>query len=234
MRKLLLIFLVAFTASLTLVGQNNLSNRQTNRSSQTKTWREELGYGMFAINIENPNGIRQRTIYRACISCRGCMQCGNCYGMKVCPLCNGQGYIITAGYGNYLPCAMCQQTGKCGICKGTGKCACTNYDYPGYMPGSTTAIGPDGQIIYSDSNSGSSSSGSSSRSSSGSSSSNTCPKCGGRKFESTSYRYAAASTYGWAQPYHNYTGTECPYCGYATEHYHNPCTECRGYGHIRR
>lgn len=210
------------------------SNKNNNSSRTIQTWREELGYGMFAINQGNPNGARQRTIYRACIACRGSVLCRNCSGMKMCTICNGHGGIITAGYGNYLPCVACGQTGRCVVCHGTGKCACANSDYPGYMPGSTVFIGPDGKVIYNsrdiDSGSSSSSSSSSSRSSSRSFR-GTCPKCGGRRYESRSYQYAAASSSGWMPPYHNSGGNSCPYCNYQTNHYHYPCSECRGYGH---
>lgn len=213
----------------------NNSNRRNDKSNRSvQTWREELGYGMFAINQGDPNGVRQRTIYRACVACRGSVLCGNCHGMKMCTICNGQGGIITAGYGNYLPCAACGQTGRCGVCHGTGKCVCANSDYPGYMPGSTIVVGPDGKVIYNsrDYDSGSSSSASSSsRSSSHSSSRGTCSKCGGRRYESTSYQYAAGSSSGWMPPYHNSASNTCPYCNYKTDHYHYPCTECRGYGH---
>lgn len=211
----------------------NNSNRNNNNSGSIQTWREELEYGMFAINKGNPNGARQRTIYRACVACRGSARCGNCFGNGTCTICGGRGGIITAGYGNYIPCAACVQTGRCGVCKGTGKCVCANSEYPGYMPGSTIMVGPDGKVIYNsrDYSGGFSSSASSSRSSSRSSSGGTCSKCGGRRFQSTPYRYAPASASGWMQPYHSYSGDSCPYCNTKTEHYHHPCTECRGYGH---
>lgn len=212
---------------------NNSNKRNDNSNRSVQTWREELGYGMFAINQGDPNGARQRTIYRACVACRGSVLCGNCRGTRMCTICNGQGGIITAGYGRYLPCAACGQTGRCGVCHGTGKCVCANSEYPGYMPGSTIVVGPDGKVIYNsrDYDSGSSSSASSSRSSSHSSSRGTCSKCGGRRYESTSYQYAAASSSGWMPPYHNSGGDSCPYCNYKTDHYHYPCSECRGYGH---
>lgn len=199
-----------------------------NSGTPTKTWREDLGYGMFAINKLDNNGVRFRTIFRPCSACRGTTMCGNCYGTKVCTICRGRGGIITAGYGTYIPCAACGGGGMCGICKGTGKCVCSNYEYPGYMPGSTLVMSPDGKVIHNsrDYGSGSSSYGASSGSSGGS-----CPKCGGRKYDSTPYQYAAASASGWAQPYHNSAGYSCPYCDGTTDHYHYPCSECRGFGH---
>lgn len=205
-------------------------NQYANNSNRSiKTWREELGYGMFAINQGDPNGARQRTIYRMCSACRGTVLCGNCHGTKICTICNGRGGIVSAGYGTYIPCMACGQTGKCGVCHGTGKCVCSNSEYPGYMPGSTIVIGPDGKVIYNSrdyDSSSSSSSSSSSRSSRG-----TCSKCGGKRYESTAYQYAAASSSGWAQPYHNTSGSSCPYCSRKTDHYHYPCSECRGFGH---
>lgn len=206
-------------------------NRNSNSGTPAKTWRENLGYGMFAINKLDNNGVRSRTIYRPCNVCHGTTKCGNCYGTGLCTICGGRGGIVTAGYGTYIPCAACGCTGRCGICKGAGKCACTNYEYPGYMPGSTIIIGPDGKVLhnsrdYDNGSSSSYSSGSSSGSSRG-----TCPKCRGRRYESTPYKYAAASTSGWAQPYHNAAGNSCPYCNYSTDHYHYPCTECHGFGH---
>lgn len=62
----------------------------------------------------------------------------------------------------------------------------------------------------------------------------TCTKCGGSGYETARYDHAAASASGWKQPYHNHGGTTCPVCSYKTEHYHYPCTECFGYGHIRK
>jgi len=61
-----------------------------------------------------------------------------------------------------------------------------------------------------------------------------CSKCGGRGYERTSYQYAAASSSGWMPPYHNSGGGSCPYCNYKTDHYHYPCSECRGYGQTKK
>lgn len=212
---------------------NGDSEKAVNTNYSGKTWREDLGNGMFAIYQGNPKGPYQRTIYRACSTCRGSVVCPNCHGTTNCLICNGQGGIVTSGYGRYIPCAACNQSGKCGICHGSGKCVCANFEYPGYMPGSTIVVGPDGKVYYNsrDYDGGSSSSSSSSQSPSKSSSRGVCPKCGGRKYESTSYEYAAASAHGWAQPYHNDLGDKCPYCGYASDHYHYPCSECHGFGH---
>lgn len=206
-------------------------NVNGNLGNPVKTWREDLGYGMFAINKLDNNGVRFRTIYRPCNVCHGTTKCGNCYGTGLCTICGGRGGIITAGYGTYIPCAACGCTGKCGICKGAGRCVCTNYEYPGYMPGSTIIIGPDGKVLHNSRDYDSGSSSSYSSGSSSGSSRGTCPKCGGRRYESTPYQYAAASAAGWAQPYHNAAGNSCPYCNYSTDHYHYPCSECHGFGH---
>lgn len=219
---------------------NNYANNNANRSNNIsngsgRRWREDAGYGMFYDCQEMNGGMISKTLYGRCTACRGTSACGGCYGTAVCSICQGRGGIITAGYGNYIPCAACYQSGRCQICKGTGKCVCASSDFPGYVPGSNTLYGADGRIISTNSfRSGGSSSSSSSSSSSRSSSHSsrgTCSKCGGRRYESTAYQHAAASGSGWAQPYHNSGGSSCPYCNYKTDHYHYPCTECRGFGH---
>lgn len=208
---------------------DNASNNEAGDINQT--WREDLGNGMFAINHGNPKGAHSRTIYRACSSCHGSAVCPNCHGTLKCTICNGQGGIVTAGYGRFIPCAACNQTGLCGLCHGTGKCVCAKFEYPGYMAGSTLVIGPDGKVAYNSRDYDNGTSSSSSSHSSTRSSGSTCTKCGGRRYESESHEYAAASAHGWAQPYHNDLGSKCPYCGYASDHYHYPCTECHGFGH---
>jgi len=193
-----------------------------------QVWREELGYGMFAINQGDPNGARSRTIYRLCSACRGTTLCGNCYGTARCTLCNGQGYIITAGYGTYLPCAACGQSGRCMVCGGTGRCVCTQYEYPGYMPGSTIVVGVDGQVIsninYGSGSSGSSSSGSSSRSSSGSSkrSGVGCSQC---NYTGVDPSPSGGNLTSWVA-YYNSSGNKCPYCGHYDSHQHARCAHC--------
>jgi len=168
MKNYVLMLFFLLVGSLTINAQSSSGHSHTNQ-----TWREDLGYGMFAINQGDPNGARTRTIYRTCISCQGMVICANCYGTRMCPICQGRGGIITSGYGNYIPCAACGMTGACIVCHGTGKCVCSQYDYPGYMPSSFMAIGADGKVIYSDNyGSGSSSSSSSSSHSSSSGSNN--------------------------------------------------------------
>lgn len=219
-------------------GSGNNSNRnyqaqyhQNSNNNSVRTWREDLDYGGFVIVTQYPDGGRQRVRYRTCPNCWGRQICQMCYGTGLCGLCNGAGGIVSAGYGNYIPCALCNYTGFCSACKGTGKCMCNDYGYPGYVIGSTTMLAPDGTILSSDkSDYGSGSSRSSSRSS-GSSRGGVCSKCGGRQYDSTPHSYAAASTHGWLQPYHHRGGSGCPYCTSGTDHYHYPCTSCRGYGH---
>jgi len=194
--------------------------------SDTKVWREELGYGGFVI-VSDRSGIITRTRYRLCPNCRGTQICASCHGTGQCGLCNGQGGIITPGYGQYIPCYLCRQTGVCNMCKGTGRCFCQISDYPGYVIAGTSTIFPNGEVIsdkvdYNERDSDPRES---------SPSGGTCNKCHGRKYESTPYKHAAASISGWAQPYHNSAGSNCPYCNENSDHYHYPCSECRGFGH---
>lgn len=214
---------------------NTLSNNRSTQSnsSNQKVWREELSMGMFSINEGNPNGARTSTTYGFCNACRGSVRCGNCRGMKSCTLCNGKGGM-TGAYNSFIPCTMCGQTGLCPLCHGTGKCVCSQGKYPGYRAMSTTMIGPDGSIItekFYDEKESSSSSSSSRSSKTRPSTRGTCSKCGGRGFDLEPYKYAPASISGWKQPYHNYTGYNCPYCSYKTDHYHHPCARCFGHGH---
>ena len=193
--------------------------RPNSPSSSKHSWREELGAGMFAINQGDPNGPRARTIYRTCVACRGSSLCGSCSGMKKCAMCNGYGGIVTSAYGTYIPCAACGQTGHCPMCGGTGKCVCYNYDYPGYMPSSTVIVDASGQVLYNSHDYGSLSSPSNRRY-------GKCSKCNGRKYESTPYKYAAASASGARAVYHHSDGSTCPFCNWTSDHYHYPCTEC--------
>jgi len=203
---------------------NNSVQQQQKVNVKQQTWREELGYGMFAINIGDPNGARSRTIYRACVACRGSVTCNNCYGSGRCPICNGRGGIVSAGYGNYYPCMSCGQSGRCCICKGTGKCACSNYEYPGYMPGSTMVVDARGQIIYnSGSYSGDSSVDTHSSSSSRSNSSSSCYKCHGTGVDPS--QSSGGNMSQWVAHY-NSSGSKCPYCGGYNEHWHTKCAHC--------
>ena len=204
---------------------------KNSNSAREQTWREELPGGMFAIYKGDPNGVYSRTIWGMCSMCRGTTSCANCMGTGYCTICRGQGGIITAGYGTYIPCSACGQTGRCAICQGTGKCICHQFGYPGYKPYSTMVIGPNGVIS---SGSGVNSGDGSPAGNSAGSSYNSCPTCGGRKYQLKAYRYAAASASGWAQPYHHYGGEGCPYCNEVIKHYHYPCNTCHGHGTVKR
>ena len=203
----------------------NNSNSQSYQSEK-RTWREDLGYGMFAINVEQ-HGTRSRTIYRMCPSCRGSQMCMNCMGMRQCTICQGRGGIVTSGYGRYIACTACNMTGACSICKGTGKCICTNYEYPGYVPGSTMLIGANGQVIHSDTYSYSNNGGSSSSSSSSHSSSSGggCSKCGGTGVDPSPFFGGNPSRSSWLA-YTNGSDEICPHCHRSGFHTHNRCASC--------
>lgn len=206
--------------------QNYYANnsKSSNRSNGTnKKWREDLGYGLFAINEGDPNGTHIRTVYRTCVACRGTATCQNCYGTGYCTICGGQGYITTAGYGSTMLCMACNSTGKCRLCNGTGKCACSKSDYPGYMPSQTTTYGYDGKPMYDSGVYGSGSSGSSSSSSRSSSSSSRCYKCHGTGVDPTPL--TGNSMPQW-YAYTNSLGSKCPYCSETTSHHHDRCSVC--------
>lgn len=143
--------------------------QKSNFDDSDREWREDKGYGMFAIN-KIRNGMRTETIYSRCYACRGSVLCGNCKGLKICTICQGRGGIVTSGYGNYIPCSSCGQTGRCRICKGSGKCVCSSSDYPGYVASMSTLYDSNDRILntmsYSNHESQSSSSSSVSSSSS--------------------------------------------------------------------
>ncbi|MDE6266762.1 MAG: hypothetical protein K2M07_05365 [Muribaculaceae bacterium] len=196
-------------------------NRQDNNGG-VKTWREELGYGGFVIVKKFPNGYIMRTRYRFCPNCNGTRVCGNCHGTGACPICNGNGGIISAGYGNYYPCYSCQTTGRCMFCKGNRGCTtCAGSEYPGYVIGSTSTIAPDGSTTHDrvdyngydhdDKGKGDKPSG------------NVCRKCGGTGVNKTPN--SGGSRPNWVAWY-NKAGTECPYCGRYTAHYHDRCASC--------
>lgn len=147
--------------------------------------------------------------------------CHACMGSKKCNICQGTGnayWIIN----RYHPCSACAATpGTCTTCQGTGYTSFTKTWKPGEAEAYLQAR-REVEAQYRQ-NGGSSS---------GSTGGGTCPRCGGRGFSGTSYEYAAASTSGWMQPYHHRGGSGCPHCSSARDHYHYPCTECHGYGHL--
>lgn len=218
---------VKFSGTGTSVNKKANNNYQQQRGSNMQVWREELGYGMFAINRGNPNGARSRTIYRLCVACRGSVTCGACYGMGRCMICNGQGGIVTSGYGTYIPCTACGMTGACKLCGGSGKCACALTDYPGYMPSSASLIDAQGRVVANNSYSTGSSSGgsgsSSSSSSNSSGSSGSCFRCHGTGVDPS--KSSGGNLSSWVAHY-NSSGSKCPYCGAYDEHWHTKCPHC--------
>ena len=188
-----------------------------------KIWRKDAGYGMIYVCKEK-NGIRNETLYGLCKMCRGTKICSTCQGSRLCNFCQGKGGIVTSGYGQYLPCTACNRTGSCSLCQGTGRCSCTNYEYPGYNPGSTTLYDINGNIISTTSfTSGSSSSASSESRSSHSSTKSPCSRCHGTGVDPSPSSGGNLSA--WVAHY-NATGETCPYCNRVTEHWHTRCSTC--------
>lgn len=204
---------------------SNTSKHSNNSNQGEKVWKEQLDYGMFAINREK-NGIRNRTVYGPCKMCRGTVICSNCAGMKICMICQGRGGIITSGYGRYIACVACNMTGRCNICQGTGKCPCSKYEYPGYTPGYATIYGVDGSVI-SNTNFGSGGSSSSSRSSSSgssnSSSRSSCSACRGTGVDLSPS--SGGNLTKWVA-HHNSSDQVCPFCNRTYEHWHTRCASC--------
>ncbi len=206
-------------------GTVNNNNSNVNNNSGVQTWREELGYGGFVIVKKFPNGYIMRTRYRICPSCNGTKICGSCHGTGMCSICHGQGGIISAGYGNYYPCYVCQTSGRCMLCKGNRVCStCANQEYPGYAIGSISTIAPDGTTTHDTANYNDYDS-SSRRNNSGGNSNTVkgCSQCGGTGVSKTPNSGGSLSS--WVA-YYNSSGTKCPYCGAYTSHYHDRCSNC--------
>lgn len=207
--------------------KGNTGNKSTQKKTTPKyyhrVWREDIGMGYFAEYEQFTNGIISKTCYSHCLNCHGTTTCSGCSGLRMCKLCFGQGYIITAGYGNYIPCYGCNSTGLCPICKGSGKCVCSTFKYPGYGPYSSTILDPNGKIINHSSYTSGSSRSSSRRDRS---SKNTCSDCGGTGL------WKRGKTPEYAQPasqfvaHYNREGFKCPYCGYYDSHWHSKCITC--------
>ena len=206
---------------------NQYANNSNRNSSSGKRWREGARLGMFYDCQEMKGGMISKTLYGPCSACKGSAVCSGCYGTLKCSVCQGQGGIITAGYGNYLPCTVCNQSGQCRICGGTGKCVCAKSEIPGYTPRSNTLYGADGSIISFNSfkSGGGSSSGSSSSSGSRSSSSSrsSCSRCGGTGVDPTPGYGGGMSSW---LAYHNSHGNDCPYCDHYDSHVHEKCSSC--------
>lgn len=222
-----------YTASRNTTTTNR--NTSNNNNNNKKNFRTDLGNGNYTDYTWGDDGKLYATSH---------MQCLWCHGTKVCGICHGNGGIYGRAYGGtWYPCKSCLGNGVCSNCKGQGyivSVSVTNPDGSGNLVSSNgysvQSLGG-GHIVNSPHSGtsvyegkGSRNSGSSARSSSSSRSS--CPKCHGRRFESTAYDYAAASTSGWMQPYHH-TGGKCSYCSRVGDHYHYPCSECQGHGQIK-
>ena len=217
------------------LAQNNVSQGGSMTSSNDgKTMRIDLSDGSYQINTMNDDGSMDSKHVNVCFAC---------HGSKICQACMGQKGKYMSYSGIYYPCTMCNQTGLCSACKGQGTTTLVTHvdaDGNGYgvssngytmtkTAGGVMVTDPNGRTTAHPSGGGDSSTKRERRSNT--SGRGTCSKCGGKKYESASYNALPASTYGWAQPYHHSGGSGCPYCTSATDHYHAPCTECRGYGH---
>lgn len=208
--------------------KNYNNNNSNNNNGVVKKWREELGYGGFVICTQFVNGSIMRVRYRPCPNCNGSQVCPMCYGQGVCSMCHGQGGIVSAGYGTFIPCALCNRTGRCGHCGGSGRCNCTTMsEYPGYAIGSTSTIMPDGTTNR-ESYEYNNGTGRKSDSYSGNKK-QTCPDCGGtrlwRRGKSPEYAQPNSQLVG----YYNSAGQKCPHCGYVDRHWHSKCATCKHY-----
>lgn len=203
---------------------NNNANNSNQNSNPGRRWREDAGHGMFYDCQEMNGGIVSKTLYATCMACRGSSACGNCHGTATCTICRGRGGITTAGYGRFIPCTACSQSGRCRVCKGSGRCVCSSSDFPGYVAGANTLYAADGRILSTNSfrvGDDSSDSSEPSHSSSSSSSRGSCSNCGGTGVDPTPGGGLAS----WAA-YYNSEGSKCPYCGRYTSHMHDKCASC--------
>lgn len=203
---------------------NQYANNSNRNSNPGRRWREDAGYGMFYDCQEMNGGIVSKTLYATCMACRGSSACGNCHGTATCAICRGRGGITTAGYGRFIPCTACSQSGRCRVCKGSGRCVCSSSDFPGYVAGANTLYAADGRILSTNSfrvGDDSSDSSEPSHSSSSSSSRGSCSNCGGTGVDPTPGGGLAS----WAA-YYNSEGSKCPYCGRYTSHMHDKCASC--------
>ena len=222
-----------FSGSSTAVGNNTMASTQGNSvtvSDNGNTTRIELSGGGYMLNTKNEDGSVNSQTYQPCIIC---------HGSKTCAVCFGQGGVYNRAYNYWTTCTSCGGRKTCNFCNGTGYSTFVSHTdangngYGASNSGYTTTRNAGG-VVVTDPNGrstvhSSGGSGTLERSSS-TKSTTTCSKCNGRKYESTSYQYAAASTSGVRQPYHHSGGTGCPYCNYVTDHYHYPCSNCMGTG----
>lgn len=165
---------------------------------------------------DNGNGTSSTVTKSVCIICKGTGMCDACKFVSIAP-------DVYRGV-----CPMCHNLRVCTKCN--GKRYMMSYGMVDNA-GNGYSIGEDGSVGVSNGRLIGGSSSSSGGSSSGSRS--TCPRCGGKRYQSQAYSYAAASHSGYAQPYHHNGGGGCPYCSSSSDHYHYPCTECAGHGTVR-
>ena len=192
--------------------------------SVARIYRENGNWGIFTMVTEFKNGYKQRVGYVKCLSCRGSTVCNPCGGTGYCSLCRGKGGNVTPGYGNYIPCTVCNQTGRCRVCNGTGNCFCKKGEYPGYKISTISLFDQNGRVVssfnsrdYNDSDDSSPSPSPRPRSS------ERCYKCGGTGIDpDTSAEGGLTSWYG----YYNHSENKCPYCKKYGAHSNSRCAHC--------
>ncbi len=212
--------------------QSNNNNSNNKSKNDSKNIHVDLPNGGYTDYHWDDEGTLYTTTVTPCIWCKGTKMCFYCNGSKTQFL-----------YGMWSVCKGCNGLGLCTHCNGQGHTTSYSVTDTG---GNTNLMTSDGYMAYGNAGGAivtrlngkvsaysSGSGGGSSKSSSGSSRTQ-CPKCNGRKYETTAYTYAAASASGWAQPYHHTGIGSCPYCNRQSSHYHYPCTECSGHGRVKR
>lgn len=177
----------------------------TNGNNSARTYRQNVTQYGYQEVTEYQNGSKLVAFYGMCQACAG---------TRVCQICQGQGGIVTAGYGNYIVCVYCGQTGICPQCRNTG----------GYALRDSRLYDANGREIYVPRGSYSSSSTSTTTTStSRSTSSGSCSRCGGTGVDPTANSGGSLSS--WVA-YYNTSGTQCRYCNSYTGHYHDRCSSC--------
>ncbi|MCM1504672.1 MAG: hypothetical protein NC127_05700 [Muribaculum sp.] len=195
------------TSKSTSTASTTTSTTTTNPSSNSvaRTYRQNVTQYGYEEVTEYANGGKVVAVYGACQACFGTTQC---------QMCHGYGGTVTAGYGTYIPCVYCDQSGKCPQCRYSN----------GIVLRASHMYDSNGREIYMPSGSYSASSGSSSYSSGHNhSSSGTCSKCGGSGINPTPN--SGGSMQSWVAHY-NSEGTKCFVCGRYSAHYHDKCSSC--------
>lgn len=217
-----------------LNSNSNVVSNVNNKHNNLNSWRQELIGGGYCDYVLHEDGSLSTTEVKPCFAC---------HGTKTCQACFGSGGRWMSYTGMYYPCTMCLQTGRCSACKGEGYITTTGYTKNGnsvlHSSNGYSAQGGPGGIIVTDPNghstghlTGGGEDYRNKTDSNKSSKSGVCPSCNGRKYDSTPYKYAAASTSGARQPYHHHSGARCTYCNSVTDHYHYPCSSCMGTGRL--